>query len=256
MRIFILAAIVAKLCSAWQTTAPQSMQPPRTESLIVTGTAQPVPMAEADRDINVLAIPEKQRPLFNSWLNLLELDSGLDLQERAPGAFQADLSIRGATFGQTLVLLNGLRINDVQTGHFNLDVPVPLEMISGIEVLKGSGSALYGSDAVGGVVNIRTEPIPQGEFRLLAGMGNFGSNEQHVVATFGKSWWQEELSLARDSSSGFTADRDYRNLSLGSLSTLKSRLGATSLLFAYSDRPFGANNFYGVNQPQWERVKT
>lgn len=255
MRIFILAVIVARLCSAWQTATPQTM-PPRAESLIVTGTAQPVPLAEADRDINVLGIPEKQRPLFNSWFDLLELDPALNLQQRAPGALQADLSIRGATFGQTLVLLNGLRINDVQTGHFNLDVPVPLEMISGIEVLKGSGSALYGSDAIGGVVNIRTEPISQGEFRLLAGMGNFGLNEQHAVATFRKSWWQEELSLARDFSSGFTADRDYRNLSLGSLSTLKSRLGATSLLFAYSDRPFGANNFYGVKEPQWERVKT
>jgi len=129
-------------------------------------------------------------------------------------------------------------------------------MVSSIEVLKGSGSALYGSDAIGGVVNIRTEPISPGEFRLLAGMGNFGFNQQHAVGTFGKSWWQEELSFARDFSSGFTADRDYRNLSLGSLSTLKSRLGATSLLFAYSDRPFGADNFYGVEEPQWERVKT
>ncbi len=127
MRILILAVIVARLCSAWQTATPQAMPPRQQESIIVTGTAEPLPLAEADRDINVLGIPEKQRPLFNSWFDLLELDSALDLQQRAPGAFQGDLSIRGATFGQTLVLLNGLRINDVQTGHFNLDAPVPLE---------------------------------------------------------------------------------------------------------------------------------
>lgn len=227
----------------------------RQDSVVVTGTAEPIPLAEADRDVSVVPLPEKQSDLFATWFDLLQLDAALDLQQRAAGALQGDLSIRGATFGQTLVLLNGFRLDDVQTGHFNLDLPIPLEMISGIEVLKGSGSALYGSDAIGGVVNVRTEPIDPGELRLLAGVGNFGFNQQHAVASFGHSWWQEEMAFARDFSSGFMPDRDYRNLALSSLSTLKSRLGATSLLFAYSDRPFGANDFYGALEPQWERTK-
>ncbi len=227
----------------------------RQETIVVTGTAEPVPLAEADRDVRLLPLPEKQRELYNSWFDLLALDAALDLKQRAAGAMQADLSIRGATFGQTLVLLNGLRLDDVQTGPFNLDLPVPIEMLSSIQVLKGSGSTFYGSDAIGGVVNALTAPIAPGELRLLAGAGNFGFSEQHAVATFGHSWWQEEMALARDFSSGFTTDRDYRNLSLGSLTTLKSRLGATSLLWAYSDRPFGANDFYGAPQQQWERTK-
>jgi iron complex outermembrane recepter protein len=246
MKIWILAA----LCCA-QAVSAQQLQ----ESIVVTGTAEPVPLAEADRDVSVVQLPEKQWTLFNSYFDLLGLDSGLDLQQRSGGALQGDLSIRGATFGQTLVLLNGLRVNDVQTGHFNLDVPVPLETITGVEVLKGSGSALYGSDAIGGVVNVRTAPIETSEFRLLGGVGNFGTNEQRAVTSFGGKWWQEQMAFARDFSTGFEPDRDYRNLALSSLSTLKSRLGATSLLFAYSDRPFGANGFYGSAQPQWERTK-
>src|SRR5262249_1399823 len=111
-----------------------AQEKPAQESIIVTGTAGPIPLAEADRDVSVIAIPEKQRPLYYSWFDLLQLDPALDLQPRALGGFQGDLSIRGATFGQTLILLNGMRINDVQTGHFNLDVPVPIEMISGVEV--------------------------------------------------------------------------------------------------------------------------
>ena len=229
---------------------------PQQQSIIVTGTAEPIPLDEADRDINALPLPEKQRPLFNSWFELLQLDPSLDLQERVPGGFQGDLSIRGATFGQTLILLNGMRLDDVQTGHFNLDLPVPFEMISGLEVLKGSGSTLYGSDAIGGVVNVRTQPIAPGELRLYAAGGNFGVNQQHVLGTYGGNWWQEEVAADRDFSSGFMADRDYRNLALSSLTTLTSRLGATSLLFAYSDRPYGANGFYGVDEPQWERIKS
>ena len=105
------------------------------------------------------------------------------------------------------------------------------------------------------MVNVRTEPFEAPEFRLYTGFGNFGTNEQHVIADFGGLRWSEELSAARDFSDGFAYDRDYRNLSLGSLSTLKSKLGATSLLVAYSDRPYGANQFYGP-YPSWERIKT
>jgi iron complex outermembrane receptor protein len=223
--------------------------------MIVTGVATPAPLDDADRDVGVLPLPERDRPLFDSWFNLLQLDPTLDLQERAPGGFMADLSIRGATFGQTLVLLNGMRISDVQTGHFNLDLPVPLEMLTSIEVLKGSGSTLYGSDAIGGVVNVRTEPLETPDVRLYTALGNFGTDEEHVIAAFGGLRFSEEISGARDFSKGFTFDRDYRNLSFGSLTTAKSALGASSLLLAYSDRPYGANQFYG-NYPSWERIKT
>ena len=223
--------------------------------MIVTGVAEPAPLDEADRDVAVLPLPEKERPLYDSWFDLLGLDAALDLQQRAPGGFLADLSIRGATFGQTLVLLNGMRISDVQTGHFNLDLPIPLEMLSGVEVLKGSGSTLYGSDAIGGVVNARTEPLETPDLRLFTSFGNFDTNEQHLIADFGGLRWSEELSAARDFSEGFAYDRDYRNLSLGSLSTLKSALGATSILLAYSDKPYGANQFYGP-YPSYERIKT
>lgn len=249
------SCIVFILClgslSGQQTPVPQQQ-----ESIVVTGVAEPLPLAEADRDVSVVRLPEKQRELYNSWFDLLQLDPAVDLQQRSGGALQGDLSIRGATFGQTLVLLNGLRVNDVQTGHFNLEIPVPLEMLSGVEVMKGSGSALYGSDAIGGVVNVRTEPLDPGEFKVLAGAGNFGVNEQHAVTSFGGGWWQQEFAFARDFSSGFMPDRDYRNLTFGSQTALKSRLGATSLLFGYSDRPFGANNFYDSVEPQWERTKT
>ncbi|HYA16232.1 MAG TPA: TonB-dependent receptor [Bryobacteraceae bacterium] len=242
---FALLLSAASLCA----------QSPQQESIVVTGTAEPIPLAEADRDVSSVRVPEEQRPLYDSWFDLLNLDPSLDLQVRAPGGFMADLSIRGATFGQTLVLLNGMRLDSVQTGHFNLDLPIPMEMVSGMEVLKGSGSTLYGSDAIGGVVNVLAGPIDHNEFRLLGAGGNFGFNEQHTLASFGEGIWREELAASRDFSSGFMPDRDYRNLSLSSLSLLKSRLGSGSLLLAYSDKPYGADQFYGP-YPSWERIKT
>src|SRR5207244_2687053 len=74
-------------------------------------------------------------------------------------------------------------------------------------------------------------------------------------ASFGSAHVFEQLGFARDISSGFAPNRDYRNLSLSSLTSLKTRLGSGSLLLAYSDKPYGADQFYG-NYPSWERIKT
>ena len=249
-RLFLLIAL--------QPVCLHAQQPPASASyttVVVTGTAAPTPLDEADRDIAELPLPRAERPLYDSWFNLLQLDPALNLQQRAPGGFLADLSIRGATYGQTLVLLDGMRLNDAQTSHFNLDLPIPLETVSSIDVLMGSGSTLYGSDAIGGVLNVRTRAAEAPELRLLAGVGNFGTNEQHGVASFGSPRLFEQLAFARDFSSGFAPNRDYRNLSLSSLSTARSKLGAGSLLLAYSDKPYGADQFYG-NYPSWERIKT
>ena len=168
---------------------------------------------------------------------------------------QTDLSIRGANFGQTLVLLNGMRLNDVQSGHHNMDIPVPLDSVSRVEVMLGSGSTLYGSDAGGGVINIITEP-PEGlELRLRTAAGNFGINQQRgsISDSFGKL--SEQLTFSRDFSTGFIPDRDYRNLQLASSTHLVTSLGATNLTLAYMDHPFGADQFYGPYN-SWEDTKT
>jgi iron complex outermembrane recepter protein len=245
--------------AAWSMVAgaaeAQTPPPARPETVVVTGTATPLPLAEADRDVSVLPLPAEASPLYPSWFQILQLDPALDLRQRAPGGFLGDLSIRGGGFAQTLVLINGMRVNDSQTGHFNLDLPLPLETIQSLEVLKGSASTLYGSDAIGGVVNVRTEAASQSDLRALVAAGNFGVNQQHALASFANKRLSETLAFARDFSSGFAPDRDYRNAAFSSQTLLRSRLGASDLLLAYSDRPYGADQFYGP-YASWERIKT
>ena len=88
--------------------------------------------------------------------DLLRQDSSVFLEERGAGGGQADIVLRGGSFEQTLVLLNGFRINDSQTSHHNLDLPVPLEAMDSIQVLEGAGSTLHGLDALTGVVDFLT----------------------------------------------------------------------------------------------------
>jgi iron complex outermembrane receptor protein len=235
-------------------------QPPQTadappQTVVVTGTPEPLTLDESDRSLSLLTARGAQLVL-DTLADLLRLDPSLDLQERAPGGVQTDLSIRGGTFAQTLVLLNGMRLDDAQSGHHDMDIPVPLDAVSRIEVLLGSGSTLYGSDAFAGVINVIAEPPTDGlEIRLRTAIGSFGTNQQRVsiADTFGSL--SEQVSFSRDFSTGFIPDRDYRNLQFASTTLYKSSLGASSLTLAYMDHPFGADQFYGP-YPSWEDTKT
>jgi iron complex outermembrane receptor protein len=141
-------------------------------------------MAESDRSVGV--IPLQDVPPFEpSVVEALREDTSLNLQARAADGVQADLSIRGTTFEQSLILINGFRVDDPETGHLNLDIALPLDAVSRVDVLHGSGSTFYGSDAIGGAVNlITTRSGDRLSVVARAGAGNYGSLEEHLKADY------------------------------------------------------------------------
>jgi iron complex outermembrane recepter protein len=222
----------------------------------VTGTWEPVPLQESDRSVSVYPLKGSYL-LFGSLADALDLDSSVQVQSRAPGGIQGDVSIRGGSFEQTLFLLDGIRLSDPQSAHYNMDIPVPLDAIEQVEVLRGSGSTLYGSDAVGGVVNLVTNPnrdIHHLEMRVRGGYGSFGTNEQSGFLALTRGILSQRFSFERELSDGFREDREYRNLALASQSWVRTKLGLTRVFLSLVDRPFGADQFYG-NFNSWERTK-
>jgi iron complex outermembrane receptor protein len=217
------------------------------------GSATPVPLAESQRSVEVLPV-QGQSLAAESPQGFLRRDSSIFLEERGAGGGQADIVMRGGSFEQTLVLLNGFRINDAQTSHHNLDLPVPLDAIDSIQTLEGAGSTLHGVDALSGVVDFLTAAPDHGSLFLRAGEGSFQSNEETLLGGATRGSWSGRATAERNFSTGFMADRDYRNEDASAESWIGSRLGVTDLLFAGSDRAFGANQFYG-NYPSWERTK-
>ena len=105
--------------------------------------------------LNTYATDPYQASAFNYQSSLKDLSNlPVDLQSRAlESGIQTDFSLRGATFAQVLILLNGQRINDPQTAHHNADIPFTKEDIQKIEVIPGAGSSLFGPDAIGGAIN-------------------------------------------------------------------------------------------------------
>jgi vitamin B12 transporter len=248
------AAVVAgTVIACFGKAFAQQTPPPVSDSIVVLGVAQPVRQSESSSSTFEVAVPQ-ERFAVPEWFPLLREDSSVDLEERGGGAVQSDVSIRGSTFEQTLVLLNGLRMDDPETSHFNLDLPVPLGAITGIDVLHGAGSTLYGADALGGVINVRTATPAASGLRVASGVGSYGINTQ--AATVSALGRRSSLLVAgsRDFSSGFMYDRDYRSEAVSVEPRLESRLGMTDVLLAGSDRAFGANQFYG-NYPSFEHTK-
>lgn len=248
--------LIANFAFAQQQTSqqPNTVKKPSVSStVVVLGSPEPVTEANSSRVVTV--IDTKQHPLTVPTLeDYLRTDSSVYIEQRGAGDVQGDISLRGGSFEQTLVLLNGLRINDAQTSHHNLDLPVPLAALSTIDVLHGTGSTLYGADALSGVIDFITAVPTRTSLSLRAGAGSYGENEQSVIADAVRGRWSEAATGTRDFSTGFMYDRDYRTESASSESRYRSSLGATSILLAGSDRAFGANQFYG-NYDSYERTK-
>jgi len=251
---FLLPAIYANAAFTQQSpNVPGPGLPHPTETMVILGSAVPVPLAESPSSVLVLPL-QQLAPFVATPLDPLRDDSSVFLEQRGAGGAQTDITLRGGSFAQTLVLLNGFRINDSQAAHHNLDLPVPLEAMDSIQVLHGAGSTLHGANALSGAVDFLTAAPRSTMLQLSSGFGSFGSNKQSLRGELSRRSWSSRITASHNLSTGFTADRDYRNQTASNEDWIGSRLGLTDVLFAASDRSFGADQFYGL-YPSWERTK-
>lgn len=124
------------------------------DPVTVTGSLTQQQSSKTGRNIITIKGELFNKLPVNSIDELLRYLPGIELQMRGPQGSQSDILIRGGTFQQVLVILDGIRLNDPLTGHFNSYIPIAPAEIDRIEILKGASSAIYGSDAVGGVIHI------------------------------------------------------------------------------------------------------
>lgn len=228
------------------------------EFVVVVATRIPAGNFALGRSVTVISKEEIQKAAARSFPELLKHCLGLDFQERGNFGVQADLSLRASTFQQVLILVDGIRVNDLQTGHHNLDVPVPLENIERIEVLHGNGSSLYGPDAFGGVINIVTRRPEKTHFS-----GKFAAYDFSTLSgSFGFNVAGRKLlnifQLEGNKSKGFREDRDFKTLTISDKFSIDAFSGKVRLFAGYGRKNFGALDFYtpGMNFPSREFTET
>ena len=169
---------------------PSAQQSFSLDTLLVQTTRIPLKASETGRSISILTKEQIQQLPATTFYELLQTICGVEVQSRGGFGVQGDIVMRGSTFSQVLVLIDGMKINDPLTGHFNCYVPVSNMEIERIEILKGAGASMYGPDAVGGVINIITkgfDSLKNGT--TSSGSINYGDNNlvSSTASVFHKS---------------------------------------------------------------------
>jgi len=217
-----------------------------TADVVVTATTTPVPADTTGRTVLTLTRADLAELGVSSVIDGLRLLPGVDVRARGGNGVQTDFSLRGATFGQALVLIDGVRLNNAQSGHHNGEIPAPLAGIDRIEVVSGPASAVHGADAFGGTIQIITRTGAHTSGEMAAGpfstmSAQFSSSGHLLPPTWTTSLWGAR-------SDGFMFDRDY---AMGGAS-LRGRVRQGLTVDArHQRRAFGANGFYG-NSPSKE----
>lgn len=240
----LAASIAAVVLAAAGPAAAQDYR----QTVVVTAADTPVEFGSITRTLEVITRDQiEQLPVY-SVADVLRLAASVDVRARGERGVQSDFDVRGAGFGQMLVLVDGVRLNDVQSGHHNGDIPVPLDAVERIEILYGPGSSLFGADAFGGTVNIITRRgAARPALTLHGGSWGYAGADGEAAAQRGRV--SESVAGSVDRSGGFMYDRDYRTTLLRSRTGIGDR---TDVSVSFLAKEFGANNFYGGNAPSRE----
>jgi vitamin B12 transporter len=189
---------------------------------------------------------------------VLSFAGGVDVRQRGLSGTQADIGIRGGNFEQSLIVVNGFKMTDPQTGHHAANLPIPLIAVSEIQVFKSPTVLQFGQSALTGAVHVGAYASDAFQVKTTAYGGSFNSFGAQAMVRMKIKKYQQMLAVARDQSAGHWYNSDYKNHQL--FYTGSHTLGAKekhrlTYLGAYTDRDFGANGFYTNKFPdQWERT--
>jgi iron complex outermembrane receptor protein len=227
------------------------------ESIDITSDELPEAYSNISRVVVTVTKSEIERSAVSNFNELLEYATNIDIRQRGTNGIQADISVRGGTFDQVLILLNGVNITDPQTGHHNLNLPFDLSIIERIEILKGPGSWKFGPGAFSGAINIITMDAKHSFINASVELGQFNLHSERLNAGVKLKNITHLISLNNSASNGYTDNTDYKVKNIyyqGKLAVYKNEL---SLQAGATDKSFGANSFYTAKFPnQYEEIQT
>jgi vitamin B12 transporter len=211
----IVAACVAT-CASLASAQPalQSMSPPALlDPVVVTAARSPQQLDQLIADVTVIGPEEIARAGAQSLADLLQRQPGVQIVTSGGRGSTTGVFLRGANANQTLVLIDGLRVSSSSSGTTPFEA-IPLDQIDHIEILRGPAASLYGSDAIGGVIQVFTRN-GGGAFvaNASAGYGTYGTSQFAGGAAGGGGPWRYMLQGGYNESSGFNAIANPANFS-------------------------------------------
>ena len=217
----------------------------------------PMSYSETSRIINIISKKQIEQAPVNNIQDLLEYAANIDVRQRGNNGVQSDVSIRGGSFDQILILLNGFKINDTQSGHHNLNIPISINDIERIEILEGAGAKEYGTNAFSGAINIITKKTKSKQINaeLSTGENNF-YNGYFSISHYHKKT-KQYLSLEKKYCEGYIDNTDFNINNIFYNLNYNQKKYRLDFQTGYNDKAFGANSFYTPKYPnQFEHTRT
>ncbi|WKN44612.1 TonB-dependent receptor plug domain-containing protein [Tunicatimonas pelagia] len=259
-----LLAVTLVLVYGTLTAQEDSIRTIEMANVVISENRMQTPFSESARSIHLVTREMIETTPAQSINELLSYVPGVDIRQRGPAGVQADLRIRGGTFEQVLVLINGVKVSDPQTGHHLLNLPLDRNNIERIEVLKGPGARVYGQNAFAGAINIVTKVPEQRSVNAGVYGGDFAGGYGQDVGSWGANAgislpgenYGQYVSVAHDRSDGYRPNSDSRMTNLFYQSYAKTQLGTLNFLGGHTLRDFGASGFYVENSEEYEETRT
>ncbi|MCL1934544.1 MAG: TonB-dependent receptor [Candidatus Azobacteroides sp.] len=214
------------------------------EELVVTSSKAELTFNQTAKSVTVITREEIARQPAQSIQDLLKSIVGLDVRQRGANGVLSDISVRGSTFDQVAILLDGANLTNPQTGHYSLDLPVNLSDIERIEIIQGPASLIYGAGAFSGGINIITKKDSDTGVFLKAegGMHELWGAESRASLKTNTS--THSLSAGYNSSDGYIPDSDYKILNAFWQSNFYADNSHLNVQLGFNDKAYGANTFY------------
>ena len=219
------------------------------EEVVVSTLKVKLPFSKDFRSIIIIGSKEIQNSTANNVSDLLQQTVGIDVRRRGAGGVQGDLYIRGGGFDQTLLLIDGMKMDNAQTGHHTLNMVLPLYLIERIEIIKGPAARIYGQNAFTGAINIVTKDIvgkmnkANVNFREIS-VGSYEQKNISISSSVVADQFKSLLSISTNRSDGYRHNTDFINNNYFIKTTLKTKNSPIDVITSFSSRKFGANGFY------------
>jgi len=213
--------------------------------------------SDATRMLTIIDKQEITAMPANSISAVLSSALNVDIRERGIAGVQADFNMRGSSFEEALILINGMRVNDPQTGHFSLNLPIDPSDIKRIEILSGPAARIYGNNAFSGAINIITGKSTKNHLKLSVASGSYAYWDAKISGSYQIKHFTNFLSFSKSASQGHKENTDFDINNFYYSGNRIFNNSSLSVQAGFTDKAFGANSFYTPVYPnQYEENKT